>query len=104
MMLGSLYLRLIVGLVLLSGCGGPRPSSPPDNLTCNLENFQVRDVYDEIGAYFATAKTEEVSILELSAGGEFGAYGAGYLRGWRSIAINPKPIAREDIDIVTGVS
>ena len=97
-------LYLVVGLALLSGCGSSRPTSPPENLTCNLSNYQVRDVYDEIHVYFQTLQTPEVNVLELSAGGEFGAYGAGYLAGWKSIGRNAKPIAREDIQIVTGVS
>src|SRR5258708_4267460 len=97
-------LYLVVGLALLSGCGSSRPTSPPENLACNLSNYQVRDVYDEIHVYFRTLQTPEINVLELSAGGEFGAYGAGYLAGWKSIGRNANPIAREDIQIVTGVS
>ena len=42
------------------------------------------------------------SVLALSAGGQFGAYGAGFLQGW-----NERPDllpGRADIDVVTGVS
>ena len=99
-------LYLVVGLALLSGCGSSRPTSPPENLTCNLSNYQVHDVYDQILVYLQTPElqTPEINVLELSAGGEFGAYGSGYLAGWKSTGGNAKPIAREDIQIVTGVS
>lgn len=42
------------------------------------------------------------SVLVLSAGGQFGAYGAGFLQGW-----NERPgllPSRADIDVITGVS
>ena len=41
-----------------------------------------------------------LDILILSGGGQHGAYGAGFLRGWRSRADAPMP----KFDIVTGVS
>ncbi|QOY85891.1 patatin-like phospholipase family protein [Paludibaculum fermentans] len=39
-------------------------------------------------------------ILLLSGGGEYGAYGTGFLRGWQSRATDPMP----KFDMVTGVS
>src|ERR1700750_1846627 len=44
-----------------------------------------------------------VDILIISGGGDWGAFGTGFLKGWGKI---PKsdPMARPDFDIVTGVS
>ncbi|WP_162136596.1 patatin-like phospholipase family protein [Oceaniovalibus guishaninsula] len=39
-------------------------------------------------------------VLSLSAGGQYGALGAGFLRGWAENPVNPRP----DFDLVTGVS
>lgn len=52
------------------------------------------------------------NVLVLSGGGQWGAYGAGFLHGWANLtdahlAGVPNPedrVRREDIDIVTGVS
>src|SRR5690348_17775336 len=97
-------LVLLLGAMLLAGCGSARPTSPPENLACNLSQYQVRDAYDHIHVFLAPAKKIDVNVLELSAGGEFGAYGAGFLKGWRSVGSSAKPIARDAIQIVTGVS
>jgi len=91
-------------VLLVAGCGSSRPTSPPENLACNLSQYQVRDAYDHIHVFLAPARKIDVNVLELSAGGEFGAYGAGFLKGWRSVGSGAKPIARDDIQIVTGVS
>ena len=39
-----------------------------------------------------------LTILELSGGGQYGAFGAGFLKGWREAGTRP------EFDIVTGVS
>ncbi len=41
-----------------------------------------------------------VEVLALSAGGQFGAFGAGFMRGWAENPVTPRPIFR----LVTGVS
>lgn len=41
-----------------------------------------------------------VDVLSLSAGGQYGSFGAGFLRGWAENPISPRP----DFDLVTGVS
>ena len=41
-----------------------------------------------------------IEILALSAGGQFGAFGAGFMRGWAENSSSPRP----DFQIVTGVS
>jgi hypothetical protein len=44
---------------------------------------------------------ESYDILLLSAGGQYGAYGSGFLQGWSE---NTRLMPRESIDMVTGVS
>jgi hypothetical protein len=44
---------------------------------------------------------ESYDILLLSAGGQYGAYGSGFLKGWSE---NTQLMPREGIDMVTGVS
>ncbi|WP_342077664.1 patatin-like phospholipase family protein [Yoonia sp. SS1-5] len=41
-----------------------------------------------------------VHVLSLSSGGQYGAFGAGFLRGWSENPVTPRP----DFDLVTGVS
>jgi hypothetical protein len=79
---------------------------------CGLQNFVVNDIFSDWSAYrrsFLQAKAIDdskpsLNVLSLSAGGEFGAYGAGFLNGWSSAGSDAKPSPRSDIQIVTGVS
>lgn len=41
-----------------------------------------------------------IDVLSLSAGGQYGSFGAGFLRGWSQNAKTPRP----NFDLVTGVS
>jgi hypothetical protein len=43
-----------------------------------------------------------IDFLIVSGGGDWGAFGAGFLKGWGNIA-NADPLARPQFDIVTGV-
>jgi hypothetical protein len=44
-----------------------------------------------------------VDILIISGGGDWGAFGAGFLKGWKKIS-SQNPLAMPDFDAVTGVS
>lgn len=98
--------------LLIAGCGAARPTRPPDLLACGLERFAVKDVYTQWRIYRSTiAGTQSLSdekpsfnVLALSAGGEYGAYGAGFLVGWAALGNAAKPSPRADIQVVTGVS
>ena len=104
----------LIGLVglLATACGSMRPNGPPDSLDCGLARFVVRDIYEDWGVYRAKQLRLEAlddpnpsfNVLALSAGGEFGAYGAGFLSGWRSVGKGARPGPRADIQVVTGVS
>src|SRR5215831_15893527 len=98
-----------VATCLIVACGSMRPTRPPEALNCGLDRFVVKDVYQPLQAYRARAKALEqtkpsFNVLALSAGGEFGAYGAGFLAGWGSVGNEAKPSPRIDVQVVTGVS
>ena len=105
-----LAISTIAATQLLCGCATPRPPEGPANPSCGLDRFARKDVYTDIGIYLAKASAGairsplSVNLLALSAGGEFGAYGAGVLIGWDSVGAQAQPSARNDIQIVTGVS
>jgi Patatin-like phospholipase len=106
-------MRALVMLIVLSclgACGSMRPTEPPQALHCDLERFTVSDVYSKESVLFSlqsmgqAAKPASFNVLALSAGGEFGAYGSGFLAGWDSVGPAALPSARRDIQVVTGVS
>src|SRR5512136_2090334 len=109
----SLHRPFVVALlVVLTGCGAMRPTQPPAALTCNLTNYEAKDIYEQWRTYRATMSRPRAlqdqrpsfNVLSLSAGGEFGAYGAGFLVGWDSAGSQAVPGPRRDIQVVTGVS
>jgi hypothetical protein len=91
---------LWASLALVTGCGSVRPSGPPDALDCGLERFEVADIY----SHFYRIRQTSFNVLALSAGGEFGAYGAGFLSGWRSVGASALPHPRDAVQVVTAVS
>jgi hypothetical protein len=102
----------IVLACTLSACGTTRPNGPPDLLACDLRKFHVPDIYATWSAKYSPLLTSplrgsspiSLNVLALSAGGEYGAYGAGFLGGWASVGESAIPSPRSDIQIVTGVS
>jgi len=106
----SIFHALVVS-VTLSACGSMRPSDPPDALSCDIGRFSVDDIFSDRQIYLTPPgfdPTKEVersfNVLSLSAGGQFGAYGAGFLYGWSKVGDQAIPGARNDIQVVTGVS
>jgi len=103
---------LVLGFfgIVLAGCGSPRPKLGTDNLQCGLKEnkFYVDDVFEQNHVYLKTLGRKSggtaTNILELSAGGEYGAYGAGFLEGWGKVGAAGRPVPRDDVRIVTGVS
>ncbi|MFN7121294.1 MAG: patatin-like phospholipase family protein, partial [Hydrogenophaga sp.] len=97
-------------LVLLMGCGASRPSpDSDDHLACDLQRFVVSDVFGGLqahqGAQAQRAETpKEFNVLALSAGGELGVYGAGFLRGWREAGAAAHPVPLSRVHVVTAVS
>ncbi len=62
----------------------------------------VKTEYDQ---YFAGHRKEPpvIDILVISGGGDWGAFGAGFLKGWKSV-LTHHPFAMPEFDAVTGVS
>jgi predicted acylesterase/phospholipase RssA len=113
---------LCVTLALTSfGCGSverTRPARSPQQLMAaresadreleavheaimarNLERVKARQ--DDYAAGRADAPPV-VNLLMISGGGDWGAFGAGFLKGWGQVP--PGPMARPEFDGVTGVS
>lgn len=106
-------LLIVVFILVLAGCGTARPTQPPAALDCQLADYVVRDISSDwmrmrLQRMITSAPDSEISssfnVLSLSAGGQFGAYGAGFLVGWGSVGGTAHPSARQDIQVVTGVS
>lgn len=103
--------------VLLAGCAVTRP---PGVICEGLGKadkmaflpLPVAQVMTEFGAEQMLAQGLEeagaadrvgpitLEVLTLSSGGQFGSFGAGFLRGWAENPVSPRP----DFDLVTGVS
>jgi hypothetical protein len=100
-----------ISLVLLAACASPpeRPQRSPSELVAarNAEDTQrVRDreVLLERLLAIAEAKAKArkpIDILVLSGGGDWGAFGAGVLKGWGRVQ---GELARPSFDVITGVS
>ncbi len=99
--------------LLLSGCGAAtRPELTAEQLreVSAADLADTQEIFrDGIGRLIARVEREGkdgaepiIDILALSGGGDYGAFGAGFLTGWGSV---PDPAwRRPEFDVVTGVS
>jgi predicted acylesterase/phospholipase RssA len=110
---------LFVLLILAAGCGPAlRPSLSQQELlsareasdrlvNAEIKGFTPRLVTrakQEYDDYVLGVRSEPpvIDALVISGGGDWGAFGAGFLKGWGRV---PKgPMARPEFDVVTGVS
>ncbi len=99
--------RLLLLLPLLAGCAAiQRPAASPASIYASGPALTAahRALVDSVTSRLARrAKTRgdgTLDILLLSGGGQNGAYGAGFLRGWRTRPDQPMP----EFDLITGVS
>ncbi len=101
-------LAILFTALALAGCNGTRP----ENATCpQVTTGNAQPEFDAAVTAMMSSKwnlpkgqkRDHVSILLLSGGGGWGAYGAGFLAGWsqRPPALD---MPRPRFDIVTGVS
>lgn len=100
-------LLLSSAILALSGCAAiRRPPATVASLARDAEGLRtaeraLRDTVIERLARRAVSRGDRtVDVLLLSGGGQMGAYGAGFLRGWRSRPEGPLPT----FDLVTGIS
>jgi hypothetical protein len=116
----SLAVSVFAGALLLGGCG-PAMTRPP---VTQQELLKLRTTADEqtvvvgrkmFGRLVERTKAEYdrraaagqpppvIDILIVSGGGDWGAFGAGFLKGWQKISAG-HPLAKPEFDAVTGVS
>jgi hypothetical protein len=112
---------VLTGALLLCGCAGPqtRPEVTRQQLV-SLRNtsdeqstIMVRRLFArllertkaEYDRYTAGQRKEPpvIDILIVSGGGDWGAFGAGFLKGWQKVPAQ-HPLAKPEFDAVTGVS
>ena len=114
----SVTVLLFLGVVLAGCSASTRPSRPAPELLQLRQTTEKRLAEDShviisrllarMKARYDAYKAGRLSappvldILVISGGGDWGAFGAGFLKGWGRIP--PGPMARPQFDIVTGVS
>ena len=114
-----LVILLVCLNTILAGCGSlTRPARPMPELLQLRDSTGTRLAEDTralIGRAVAREKAQYdeykagrlsappvLDILIVSGGGDWGAFGAGFLKGWGKVP--PGPMARPQFDVVTGVS
>jgi hypothetical protein len=107
----------ILLLLPMLGCGSTRPAKTQPELLAARDARQqefnhfsgdliqrlmvrVKSEYDD-QATGKTAQPPTLDLLVISGGGDWGAFGAGFLKGWGQVK---GPMARPKFDAVTGVS
>lgn len=109
---------LLVGVLGLAGCAATRPAKDQavllqerqaldEKLAAQNQRITARlleRAKTEYDAYTAngTAGPLTLNVLVVSGGGDWGAFGAGFLKGWGKVPAGP--MARPQFDAVTGVS
>lgn len=73
---------------------------PPNPAFASSEEDLVNNLLYAID-HVPDRPSKHIHILALSGGGQWGAYGAGFLRGWSDSSFG---VRRQDMDIITGVS
>jgi hypothetical protein len=112
---------VLTGALLMCGCAGPqtRPEVTRQQLV-RLRNASdeqstiiarrlfarlLERTKAEYDRYTAGQRKEPpvIDILIVSGGGDWGAFGAGFLKGWQKVPAQ-HPLAKPEFDAVTGVS
>jgi Patatin-like phospholipase len=108
-------LVFIIGMsaLLTTGCAPERAIMSTDDMKQKL--YQVNNHNDVVAktiidravasleADLAAGRKPSIDMLVLSGGGDWGAYGCGFLRAWSTIPAND-PRAMPDFDYVSGIS
>lgn len=97
----------LASILAASGCATiTRPSATVATVQQRAPVLAVRDralrdtIIERLVRRAMVRGDRTLDLLMLSGGGQNGAFGAGFLRGWRSRADNPMPT----FDLVTGIS
>jgi hypothetical protein len=117
----AMFLVLLALAALVCGCSAPeiRPAKTPEELLKMRAEGQakavaearaviagvIRETKSEYDDYKAgkTPNPPVIDFLIISGGGDFGAFGAGVLKGWKTVPAD-NPLAMPDFTVVTGVS
>lgn len=88
-------------------CMGLEAAAPDSFLPSTVRFVNPDDVSNRMAADAIAEAIEgtrrgpvQLEVLTLSSGGQYGAFGAGFLRGWAENPVTPRP----QFDLVTGVS
>jgi hypothetical protein len=110
-------ITILLGVASVSGCAVNRPTQTPAALEAmrvqrlrdidkyrrlTLERYVQRMKRDAEAYHAGTDTYPTFDILILSGGGDYGAFGAGFLQGWGSV--KDQAMHRPTFDVVTGVS
>ena len=110
---------VLIGTTVVCGaCARQRPIETNEALTARRDADLAKvemvtkqlivDLMERVAAKqkdFADGKSKipvTVDVLVVSGGGDWGAFGAGYLKGWNTLA--PGPMSMPKFDVVSGVS
>ena len=100
-------MRRLLLLLLLTACASTpeRPARPTDQLMAarNTIDQQRTEAFNALmGPFLKRAESKKtLDFLIISGGGDWGAFGAGVLKGWGKVKGD---LARPEFDAVTGVS
>src|SRR3982751_5010855 len=105
---------------ILSACGSSRPPQAEQALLREREVYAQSYLDETNERYTAILRRNKTQLdeykagkrptppvidyLVISGGGDIGAFGAGFLKGWAAGVPKSHPLARPLFDIVTGVS
>ena len=64
------------------------------------EQSNLAEMVETLAQRILTKNDGRLDLLFLSGGGQHGAYGIGFLQGWKKNELNPMP----QFDLVTGIS
>jgi predicted acylesterase/phospholipase RssA len=93
----SMRLVLVTLSLLAYGCATHRPAG----MSCGIAEY-AKPPFPDRPSVAKSAATPGFNMLVLGAGGQYGAYGAGFLEGWSQSS--KASLARSDVNVVTGVS
>lgn len=99
----------LVFLALVAACASPPERAPRDPVELlaarrgedTMRELERRALVDRFLARVEASSNRTIDVLVISGGGDWGAFGAGVLKGWGRVK---GPLARPPFDVVTGVS
>jgi len=103
----------LLALMVSTGCSGRRAELPRAELYHRLDQAGAANlallqemrsrISRSLESDLAAGRTPSIDILALSGGGDWGAYGAGFLRAWSQFPTDD-PRAMPEFDLITGIS